>query len=31
MPFTPFVEQLWASVEVNSIQFLNVGYACAEL
>lgn len=31
MPFTSFVEQLWASVELNSIQFLNVGYAGAEL
>lgn len=31
MPFTSFVEQLWASVELNSIQFLNVGYARAEL
>lgn len=31
MPFTSFVEQLWASVEVNSIQFLNAGSAFTEL
>lgn len=31
MPFTSFVEQLWASVEVNSIQFLNGVYAGVEL